>query len=174
MIFRDSISHASLAESIVSTLALRISFGSWGAWAQSPQNILVVRNVKLLYWFRFLLQDKQTNKQTYKYLFTSFRSKRYLFRWNTNLDSLNFGQIEGHLYLMSNKSSITCSCEIWFTSLPMLVVFNSDATWMVACDDITIRNEYFPIRIWSEVGLGIESRCDLEWGWQRSIKKFNS
>ena len=26
----------------------------------------------------------QTNKQTYKYLFTSFRSKRYLFRWNTN------------------------------------------------------------------------------------------
>ena len=40
----------------------------------------------LLYWFRFLLQDEQTNKQTDKYSFTSFRSDRYLFRWNANLD----------------------------------------------------------------------------------------
>ena len=40
----------------------------------------------LLYWFRFLLQDKQTNKQTDRYSFTSFCSNCYLFRWNTNLD----------------------------------------------------------------------------------------
>ena len=42
----DSISHASLAESKVSTLPLRISFGSWDALAQSSQNLLVVGNVK--------------------------------------------------------------------------------------------------------------------------------
>ena len=42
----DSISHASLAESIVSTLPLRISFGSWDALPQSSQNLLVVGNVK--------------------------------------------------------------------------------------------------------------------------------
>ena len=56
-------------------------------------------------------------------------------------------------------------------SPPPLVVFNSDATWMVACgDDITIRNEYFPIRIWPEVGLGLACRCDIGWRWKRFIE----
>ena len=65
--------------------------------------------ILLLYWFRFLLQDKQTNKQTDRYLFTSFRSKRYLFRWNTNLEPFIHWEIALLLWYIFSKALRQCT-----------------------------------------------------------------